>query len=124
MTPPRDDAAWLRACYWSPLSGMRDVAANLLIEWGHRPEDHPALLHEMEVELSGALIETAADVMREHGLPDLRVEPQDTPEQVWKCPDCDTNNGRADACCLVCERPRPVSRVRINPPSEGLRHGS
>lgn len=124
MTLP-DDVAWLRACYWSPLSGMRDVAANLLIEWGHRPEEHPQVLDMLEIELSGALIETAADVMRQHGLPDLRVEPQDTPEPMWKCPGCDTNNSRrTDACCHVCERPRPVSLVHVNLPSDGLRHGT
>ncbi|MEU2180254.1 hypothetical protein [Streptomyces thermolilacinus] len=71
----RRDLDWLRACYWSPLTGMRDIAATLLAEWGHRPEDHPALLAELETELSGALIDTAADVMREHGLPDLRTAP-------------------------------------------------
>ncbi|MEV4438053.1 hypothetical protein AB0K09_03390 [Streptomyces sp. NPDC049577] len=108
---------WLRACYWSPMTGMRDVAANLLIEWGHRPEDHPKVLDALEIELSGALIETASDVMREHGLPDLRVQPE-AAEPVWKCPDCDTNNTRrADATCLACGHDRPVSRVRINLPS-------
>jgi hypothetical protein len=116
---PRGEFEWLRACYWSPMTGMRDVAANLLIEWGHRPEDHPEVVDELEIELSGALIETASDVMREHGLPDLRVQPEAaTAEPVWKCPDCDTNNAlRADAACLVCGRDRPVSRVRINGPS-------
>jgi hypothetical protein len=69
------DFEWLRACYWSPLSGMRDVAENMLVEWGHDPADHPELLALMEVELSGALSDTAADLMRDHGLPDLRVEP-------------------------------------------------
>lgn len=64
----------LRAHYFSPLSGMRDLAAGLIDEWGHDPADHPALLDEMEIELSGALIETAADLMRDGGLPDLRVE--------------------------------------------------
>lgn len=113
---PRDEFEWLRACYWSPMTGMRDVAANLMVEWGHRPEDHPEVVDALEIELSGALIETAADVMREHGLPDLRVQPEGAPtEPVWKCPDCDTNNARrADAVCLVCGRDRPVSRVRIN----------
>lgn len=113
---PRGEFEWLRACYWSPMTGMRDVAANLMVEWGHRPEDHPEVVDTLEIELSGALIETAADVMREHGLPDLRVQPEGAPtEPVWKCPDCDTNNARrADAACLVCGRDRPVSRVRIN----------
>lgn len=70
---------WLLACYWSPMTGMRDVATNLLIEWGHTPADHSQLLDVMEIELSGALIETAGDVMREHGLRDLRVETAATP---------------------------------------------
>ncbi|MFF3958782.1 hypothetical protein ACFYY1_37100 [Streptomyces sp. NPDC001890] len=113
---PRSDYEWLRACYWSPLSGMRDVAANLLIEWGHRPEDHPKVLDEMEIELSGALIETAADVMRGRSLPDLRVQPEKSAALIWKCADCDTNNDRADAECIVCGRARPVSRVRKNLP--------
>ncbi|CAL9665915.1 hypothetical protein SUDANB145_07159 (plasmid) [Streptomyces sp. enrichment culture] len=65
---------WLRACYWSPLSGMRDVAVALIAEWGHDPSDHPQLVAEMEVELSGALIETAADLMRARGLRDCRVD--------------------------------------------------
>jgi hypothetical protein len=73
----RTTIQWLRACYWSPLSGMRAAAENLLIEWGHDPADHPVLVDLMEIELSGALIETAADVMREHGLKDRRVEPAD-----------------------------------------------
>lgn len=75
VTIPVTDYAWLLACYWSPLSGMHDVAANLVAEWGHDPADHPQLVDEMELELSGALIETAADLMRDRGLPDLRVEP-------------------------------------------------
>ncbi|MBD0844247.1 hypothetical protein [Streptomyces sp. TRM68416] len=116
---PRGEFEWLRACYWSPMTGMRDVAANLLAEWGHRAEDHPEVVDALEIELSGALIETASDVMREHGLPDLRVQPEGAPtEPAWKCPDCDTNNARrADADCLVCGRARPASRVRINLPS-------
>lgn len=75
MSAPPSDFEWLRACYWSPLSGMRDLAAKLVAEWGHDPADHPALVDELELELSGALIDTAADLMRDHGLPDLRVEP-------------------------------------------------
>ncbi|WP_428957852.1 hypothetical protein [Streptomyces sp. cg35] len=71
---PRSLYEHLSAHYFSPLSGMRDLAAGLLDEWGHRAEDHPELVSVMEVELSGALIETAADLMREHGLPDLRVQ--------------------------------------------------
>ncbi|MFI2764893.1 hypothetical protein ACH5A3_39695 [Streptomyces echinatus] len=122
---PRGEFEWLRASYWSALSGMRDVAANLLGEWGHRPEDHPRVLDAMEIELSGALIETASDVMREHGLHDLRVEPDTVPGPVWRCPDCDTNNDlRTDVQCLTCGRARPVSRVRATLPKEGLRHGS
>ncbi|NGO40645.1 hypothetical protein [Streptomyces ureilyticus] len=114
MSSDKDPDEWLRACYWSPLSGMRDVAANLLIEWGHRPEDHTELLDEMEIELSGALIETAADMMRDRGLPDLRVQPEGSAVPIWKCADCDTNNDRAVAECIVCGRTRPVSRVRKN----------
>ena len=71
----RSDYEWLTACYWSPLSGMRDLAANLVAEWGHDPAAHPALVDEMELELSGALIDAAADLMRDRGLPDLRVAP-------------------------------------------------
>lgn len=69
----------LRAHYFSPLSGMRDLAAGLIDEWGHDPAEHPELLAEMEIELSGALVETAADLMREYGLRDLRVEPVGAP---------------------------------------------
>ncbi|GGU52660.1 hypothetical protein [Streptomyces violascens] len=29
-----------------------------------------------------------------------------------KCSDCDTNNARTTATCIVCNRPLPVSRVR------------
>lgn len=75
VTIRRSDYEWLNACYWSPLSGMHDVAANLVAEWGHDPADHPELADDMELELSGALIDTAADLMRDRGLPDLRVEP-------------------------------------------------
>ncbi|MGW4438014.1 hypothetical protein ACWELO_20005 [Streptomyces sp. NPDC004596] len=60
-------------CYWLPMNGMRDVAANLLVEWGHRPEDHTEVVDALEIELSDALIETASDVMREQHPPDLRV---------------------------------------------------
>lgn len=79
VTLKRSDFEWLRACYWSPLSGMRDVAKTLLAEWGHDPAEHPELVDEMEIELSGALIETAADLMRDRGLRDLRVEPATIP---------------------------------------------
>lgn len=75
VTLERSTYEHLSACYMSPLSGMRDLAAVLLAEWGHDPEDHSELLDEMEIELSGALVETAANMMRDHGLPDLRVTP-------------------------------------------------
>ncbi|MFJ4637541.1 hypothetical protein ACIP69_18190 [Streptomyces hygroscopicus] len=75
VTLPRKDYEWLLACYWSPMTGMRDVAVDLLAEWGHDPADHSELLDEMEIELSGALVDTAADLMRDRGLPDLRVTP-------------------------------------------------
>jgi hypothetical protein len=65
----------LNACYFSPLAGMRDLAAGLVDEWGHDPDEHPELMDLLEVELSGALVETASDLMRGHGLRDLRVEP-------------------------------------------------
>ncbi|MEU0317081.1 hypothetical protein [Nocardioides sp. NPDC006273] len=67
--------AHLNDCYLSPLSGMRDLGAILVREWGHDPAGHPELMDELEVELSAAHIETAAGLMREHGLRDLRVEP-------------------------------------------------
>ncbi|MDX2732842.1 hypothetical protein [Streptomyces sp. PA03-2a] len=69
----------LRKHYFSPLSGMRAIAAGLLDEWGHDSADHWDLLNLMEVELSGALVETAADLMRDAGLRDLRVEPATAP---------------------------------------------
>lgn len=75
VTIERSHYDHLSAHYFSPLTGMRDLAAGLIDEWGHNPADHPELLDEMEVELSGALIDTAADLMRDHGLPDLRVAP-------------------------------------------------
>lgn len=71
----RGEYEHLCAHYFSPLTGMRDLAAGLIAEWGHVPEEHPELLADMELELSGALIETAADLMRDRGLPDLRAEP-------------------------------------------------
>ncbi|MFI8254110.1 hypothetical protein [Streptomyces filamentosus] len=67
--------AHLTDCYLSPLSGMRDLGAVLVREWGHDPADHPALMDVLKGELSAAHVETAADLMREHGLRDLRVEP-------------------------------------------------
>ncbi|MFD5938301.1 hypothetical protein [Streptomyces griseus] len=70
--------AHLDAHYFAPLSGMRDIAAGLLDEWGHDSADHPELVAQMEVELSGALVETAADLMRDAGLRDLRIEPAPT----------------------------------------------
>jgi hypothetical protein len=75
VTLGRRDYEHLKACYLSPLSGMRDLGAALVAEWGHDPAVHPELLAALEVELSGALVETAADLMRDHGLRDLRVEP-------------------------------------------------
>lgn len=74
-TVRQDELDHLRDHYFSPLTGMRDIAAGLIAEWGHVPEDHPELLDDMELELSGALVETAADLMRDRGLSDLRVEP-------------------------------------------------
>ncbi|MFI1203508.1 hypothetical protein ACH4VR_29445 [Streptomyces sp. NPDC020883] len=71
----RDELRYLQQHYFSPLSGMRAIAAGSLGEWGHNPDDHPELLDLMEVELSGALVETAADLMRDHGLRDRRTEP-------------------------------------------------
>jgi hypothetical protein len=79
VTLPRSTYEHLSACYLSPLSGMRDLGAVLVREWGHNPDDHPELMDELEVELSGLHIETAADLMRQHGLTDLRVEPAATP---------------------------------------------
>ncbi|CUW31733.1 MULTISPECIES: hypothetical protein [Streptomyces] len=75
VTIPRSTYEHLSACYLSPLSGMRDLGAVLVREWGHDPEQHPDLMDELEIELSAAHIETAADLMRQHGLRDLRVEP-------------------------------------------------
>jgi ribosomal protein S14 len=44
--------------------------------------------------------------------------PKEATRPIWKCADCGTNNdAREDAQCIVCDRPRPVSRVRINLPS-------
>jgi hypothetical protein len=46
------------------------------------------------------------------------TRPQAPASSVWKCADCGTNNDyRTDAQCIVCDRARPVSRVRINLPS-------
>lgn len=79
VTMPRSTYEHLSACYLSPLSGMRDLGAVLVREWGHNPDDHPALMDDLEIELSGAHVETAADLMREYGLRDLRVEPEPAP---------------------------------------------
>ncbi|WP_406002391.1 hypothetical protein [Streptomyces sp. NBC_00829] len=70
----RDELKHLHQHCFSPLSGMRAIAAGLLDEWGHIPDDYPELPDLMEVELSGALVETAADLMRDHGLNDRRIE--------------------------------------------------
>ena len=77
VTIRRDEYEHLRDFYLSPLSGMRDLGAALIREWGHNPDDYPELIAQMEAELSGAHFETAADLMREHGLRDLRVEPDE-----------------------------------------------
>lgn len=76
---PRSMYEHLSDFYLSPLTGMRDLGAVLVREWGHDPEQHPELMAELEVELSGAHVETAADLMREYGLRDLRVEPVASP---------------------------------------------
>jgi len=73
------DLDFLNACYMSPLSGMRDLGAVLVAEWGHDPAEHRELLDALEVELSGAMVETAADLMRERGMADLRAAPNPTP---------------------------------------------
>ncbi|MFJ3984367.1 hypothetical protein [Streptomyces fungicidicus] len=78
VTLPRSTYEHLNACYLSPLSGMRDLGAVLVREWGHNPDDYPELMDALEIELSAAHVETAADLMREHGLRDLRVEPTTT----------------------------------------------
>ncbi|MFD5910277.1 hypothetical protein ACFWHL_16320 [Streptomyces massasporeus] len=75
VTLRRDEYEHLRDFRLSPLSGMRDLGAALVREWGHDPDEHPALMVELEVELSAAHVETAADLMRQHGLRDLRVDP-------------------------------------------------
>ncbi|MEU5496126.1 hypothetical protein [Streptomyces griseofuscus] len=75
VTIRRDEYEHLRDFRLSPLSGMRDLGAVLVREWGHNPEQHPQLMDELEIELSAAHIETAADLLRQHGLRDLRVEP-------------------------------------------------
>jgi hypothetical protein len=71
----RDALRHLQEHYFAPLSGMRAIAAGLLDEWGHHPDDHRELLDLMEIELSSALVDTAADLMCDHGLSDRRTEP-------------------------------------------------
>ena len=69
----------LNAFYLSPLSGIRDLGAVLVAEWGHDPEAYSELLDALEVDLVEAMTETAADLMRERGLTDLRATPALTP---------------------------------------------
>ncbi|WP_193487597.1 hypothetical protein, partial [Streptomyces anthocyanicus] len=60
VTLRRDEYEHLRDFRLSPLSGMRDLGAALVSEWGHNPVDHPELIDALEIELSGVHIETAA----------------------------------------------------------------
>jgi hypothetical protein len=51
------------------------------------------------------------------------THPQAPARFIWKCTDCDTNNDyRTDAQCIICDRDRPVSRVRTNLPSPANSH--
>jgi hypothetical protein len=67
----------LKRHYFSPVDGIRDLAADLLVEQGHDPDDprHGKLLDAMSEEMAAALIEAGSEIMREYGLKDLRVEP-------------------------------------------------
>lgn len=60
---------WLAQQYLSPLFGMRQIAASLVRDWGYEPAEHPALMDELEAAVSEVCVDTAYEVMREHGLP-------------------------------------------------------
>jgi hypothetical protein len=68
----------LRRQYFSPLNGVRNLAADFMQEWGHDPAEHGELLDCMAEEITEAMIEASAETMRQHGLKDLRVEPEGT----------------------------------------------
>lgn len=70
----REEYENLKQHYFSPVNGIRDLAADLLREWGHDPAKHDTLLDLMAEEITEALIEAGSDTMREHGLKDLRME--------------------------------------------------
>lgn len=71
----REEYESLRQHYFSPLDGVRDLAADLVREWGHNPAEHDTLLDSMAEDLAEAIVEAGAEAMRKYGLKDLRVEP-------------------------------------------------
>jgi hypothetical protein len=61
-------ACWLHRQYWSPLSGLRDLARALVADWEYDADEYPAMLDELEQALGEAIVDTAQEIMREHGL--------------------------------------------------------
>lgn len=59
---------WEKGQYCSPLDGIRDIAANIVRDWGYDPSDYPGLLDDLEAECWAAFSDTARDVMRDRGL--------------------------------------------------------
>lgn len=68
MTTYNEKIAALLEHWISPLNGLREVWADLVIQWGYDPADYPALIDELEMACWEAASETAYEVMREHGL--------------------------------------------------------
>lgn len=71
----RDEYESLRAAYFSPVNGIESLAEDLVREWGYDPAGRGDLVQAMSEEMAAALMEAGGDVMREHGLKDLRIEP-------------------------------------------------
>jgi hypothetical protein len=80
-----DDATcqWLNRNASSPLNGLRNIAADLVEEWGYNPAEHPGLMDALEMACWEAFSDTAREVMREHGL----TSPDDQPVSAQKA-DC------------------------------------
>lgn len=55
--------------YWSPIWGLRALAAGLLRERGYCPDDRVDLVGDVELALFDGMNESVRDVLADNGLP-------------------------------------------------------
>jgi len=76
---------------FGPISGVSGAAQELLLHFGHQPQDHPDIVAELEQGLGEAALDLAHEVLPRHGLSVTgpSVSSQDTPPaprpaRTWK----------------------------------------